>query len=126
MVNLIINNPNLMTCPDYTTPDYQAMRAIFITNQTNEAQAMQILWDAWTAGNDAEKVIWQHEEAQKAADSIDTKRILHEAQEAAIEAKRQAQDIVHVEEVKKNKGKYTPILNWPPPSKLPKLVLEYA
>jgi hypothetical protein len=33
---------------------------------------------------------------------------------------------VCAEEVKKNKGKYTPILNWSPPSKLPELVSEYA
>ena len=77
-----------MTCPDYTTPDYKVMRAIFITNQTNEAQAIQILQDAWMAGNDAKKVIWQCEEARKAADAIDAERILHEAQDAAIEAER--------------------------------------
>jgi hypothetical protein len=49
-----------MACPDYTTLDYQATRAIFITN---EAQAIQILWDAWMAGNDAENVIWEYKEA---------------------------------------------------------------
>jgi hypothetical protein len=62
-MNNLINNPNLMTCSDYTTPDYQATRAIFIMNQTNDAQAVQILCNAWIAGNEAEKVIWQCEEA---------------------------------------------------------------
>jgi len=78
------------------------------------------------AGNDAKKVIWQCEEAQRAADVAEAEQISCKAQEAAIEAERQVQNTAHTEEVRKNKGKYIPILNWPPLSRLPEMVSEYA
>jgi hypothetical protein len=36
------------------------------------------------------------------------------------------QNTAHAEEVRKNKGKYIPIPNWPPSSKFPEMVSEYT
>ena len=46
--------------------------------------------------------------------------------ESHMRHKRQVQNTVHAEEVRKNKGKYIPIPNWPPLSRLPEMVSEYT
>jgi len=55
---LLQNDPNDVACPDFASVDYTEARVALITDAMDDATAVMLLTQAWTAGNKAEKAIW--------------------------------------------------------------------
>jgi hypothetical protein len=57
----IRNDPNFNVCPDYASDVFAKSRAQLVNDNTNEAQAIQLLKDIWEANNNSNKVVWQRQ-----------------------------------------------------------------
>ncbi|KAG2094814.1 hypothetical protein BD769DRAFT_1395077 [Suillus cothurnatus] len=55
----IRNDSNFNVCPDYASDVFANSRAQLVNDNTNEAQAIQLLKDIWEANNNSDKVAWQ-------------------------------------------------------------------
>ncbi|KAF8802838.1 hypothetical protein BYT27DRAFT_7111300 [Phlegmacium glaucopus] len=105
----IQSDPNLLECPDFASQVYAAARAPFINLTTTEDQAIQFLKDLWKAGNQADKVTWQHQNEADNAALMEHDRLLSEADLQKAQAEIVEAESLHREEIKKKKIKYIPI-----------------
>lgn len=53
-----MNNPNEVTCPNFTLEDYTEACNAMIGENIDEAAAIVMLVNVWNTNNAAEKVIW--------------------------------------------------------------------
>ncbi|KAG2740973.1 hypothetical protein P692DRAFT_20752114 [Suillus brevipes Sb2] len=106
----IRQDPNLEVCPDYASDAFAQTRALLENDQVNQEQAVQMLRNIWEANNNAAKARWQvqrEEDRRRQEDhrlrneeeQADRERLQIEEAEAALKEDR-----------KKNKFKYTPII----------------
>jgi len=119
-------DPALIQCPDFGAELYAATRAPFVNAHTTNEQAIQLLINVWTAGNDLEKAQWQdqvHNDHAEQAEHILLEQ--HAAQQRMLLAAQEQEDI-RKEEMKKNKSKYIPIPDRPMPSISPVFASNYA
>ncbi|KDQ53134.1 hypothetical protein JAAARDRAFT_137548 [Jaapia argillacea MUCL 33604] len=95
MADRITHNPNLEVAPNFADDTYAGIRNMLVNAGKTEAEALQDLLDAWTAGNARQRETWAQQEA---AD-----RNLQEAQ-AQVErdaAEQQRQELEHEAELER-------------------------
>ncbi|EPS98849.1 hypothetical protein FOMPIDRAFT_1079119, partial [Fomitopsis schrenkii] len=125
MANLLVD-PNTLVAPDYTLEHYAESRLPLVEAGLTEEQAAAILTRIWTAGNEHDKQVWQERaiaEAQAARDQA------FAAQEAANQRRELGQleaEKARKDELKRNRDKYVPIPDRPPPSGPLVLAAPYA
>ncbi|KAL6309303.1 hypothetical protein BKA93DRAFT_711950, partial [Sparassis latifolia] len=119
-------NPASLECPDYASDTYAATRAPLVNDHTTNEQAIQLLVNIWKAGNDAEKVSWQHQMEEHEAEVAEQVRLAAEADNDAQEAQLAEQANVRKEEIKKNRAKFAPIPDRDVPTIAPVIAANYA
>ena len=119
-------DPGLLECPDFASDVYQAARAPFINDATTEEQAIQLLKDLWTAGNNADKVKWQQQIIDDDEALTEARRLQVEADAAKAQAEIDETETLRKEEMKKNKVKYLPIPDRDVPTIAPVIASNYA
>ncbi|KAH9941521.1 hypothetical protein B0H21DRAFT_658035, partial [Amylocystis lapponica] len=122
----ILLDPNTLECPDYASEAYAAIRQPFIAGAMTDEQAVALLVNSWTFGNNADKAAWQ---AQLDEDVAAAEERVHLAAEAEAQRKEAAQldaEQVQKEDMKKNRGKYVAIPLRPPPKREHVLPAGYA
>lgn len=119
-------DPGLLECPDFTSPTYAASRAPLINENANEEQAVQLLRDVWTAGNDADKIRWQVQTEEDDALIAERQRVQAEAEDLRIQNEFEEAETLRKEEMKKNKSKYLPIPDRDVPTVAPVFASSYA
>jgi hypothetical protein len=119
-------NPNLLECPDFASPTYEAARAPFINENTTEEVAIQLLKDIWNAGNEADKVRWQVQSDEDNALRAEQLRIQADADDLRAQAEVEEAEALRKEDVKKNKTKYIPIPDRDVPSVAPVFASNFA
>ena len=119
-------NPALLESPDYASPTYALARAPLINANTTEEQAIQILKDIWTAGNDADKLTWQLQVDEDEALLTEQRRVQSEVDDLRAQAEVEEAETLRKDEVKKNKSKYLPIPDRDVPTVAPVVAANYA
>ena len=112
-------NPNDTVCPDYTSQEHAELREPLIGNGSTNAQAAQLLTAIWHKQHGTDCQQW---DVQTAADTAqeDNQQAQHQQEKKRIEDEAEKERLeVEKEERKKNKAKYTPILNRPIPLQQP-------
>jgi hypothetical protein len=111
----ILFNPGLLECPDFTSDTFVISRAPFINANTTEQQAIQLLRDIWTAGNDADKVRWQLQLDEDEA-ALAERHLQMQSDNLVAQTEVEEAEAARKDELKKNKSKYLPILDRDVPS----------
>ena len=119
-------DPGLLECPDYASATYAAARVPFVNPNTTEAQAIQLLRDIWTAGNDADKARWQLQNLEDDTLRTEQRRVQAEAYDLRAQAEVEEAEALRKEEIKKNKSKYLPIPDRDVPTIAPVIASNYA
>ncbi|KAF8965575.1 hypothetical protein BDZ97DRAFT_1602459, partial [Flammula alnicola] len=109
-------NPNNETCPDFTGPDFLQARTDFQSDTVTDAQAAEILEKAWKANNTSQRAIWQRRADDDAAAAKAIEEQAVQAEAARAEELAKDLEIARRDEIKKNKEKFLPIPDRPPPS----------
>src|SRR6266446_5934876 len=122
----ILIDPSLLDCPDFASDTYAAARAPFVVHPTTEEQAIQLLIDLWTAGNNADKAKWQQQIVEDEAAITETRRQQLEADAVKAQAEIDEAETLRKEEMKKNKSKYLPIPDRDVPTIAPVIASNYA
>ena len=123
---LLQNDPNDVACPDFASVDYTEARVALITDVVDDATAIMLLTQAWTASNKAEKAIWARQMGAEAKARADAERQAHELQALRDTAHDLEHQALRTEEQKKNRVKYLPIPIRPPPTTAPEIPSSYA
>jgi hypothetical protein len=97
----------------------------FINANTTKQQAIQLLRDIWTAGNDADKVRWQLQLDKDEAALVEQRRLQTQSNNLVAQTKVEEAEAARKDELKKNKSKYLPILDRDVPSISPVIVFSY-
>ncbi|KAG1846416.1 hypothetical protein DFJ58DRAFT_843494 [Suillus subalutaceus] len=105
------NNPNFNVCPDYASDGFADTRAQLISDEVTEEQAIQLLKNIWEANNNVDKVAWQCQVAEDREERAHREQLEEEEQERIEQARIQEEEAARKEDRKKNKHKFTPILN---------------
>ncbi|KAG1824071.1 hypothetical protein DFJ58DRAFT_672881 [Suillus subalutaceus] len=105
------NDPNFNVCPDYASDGFANTRAQLISDEVTEEQAIQLLKNIWEANNNVDKVAWQRQVAEDREEHAHRKQLEEEEQERIEQARIQEEEAACKEDRKKNKHKFTPILN---------------
>ena len=108
-------DPGSLVCPDHTSDEFTTLRTALVNPTRTNDEAVQLLNTIWAAKNDAEKVAWQQQLTADEATKAEAERLVKEAETAVTEAQRLEDEAIEKEERKKNKAKYLPILDRPPP-----------
>ena len=122
----IQSDPGLLECPDFASEVYAAARAPFVQPPTTEAQAIQLLRDLWTAGNEADKLKWQQQIEDDDAALTETRRLQSEADTLKAQKEIDEAESLRKEEMKKNKAKFLPIPDRDVPTIAPVIASNYA
>ena len=105
----ITSDPGLLECPDFASPTYVLVWAPLINDNTTEAQAIQLLKDVWSIGNEADKIRWQLQNDEEQAAHDEQLRLQAEADDLRAQAEVEEAEATRKDELKKNKSKYIPI-----------------
>jgi hypothetical protein len=119
-------DPGLLELPDFASASYAVSRAPFINANTTEEQAIQLLKDFWTAGNEADKLKWQLQIDEDNTTSAELLRVQAESDNLRIQAELEEAESFRKEELKKNKSKYLPIPDRDVPSVPRVIASSYA
>jgi hypothetical protein len=119
-------DPSLLECPDFASDIYAAARAPFVNPVTTEEQAIQLLKDLWTAGNEAEKVRWWQQINDDNAALTEARRLQSEADDTRAQAEIDEAETLRKEEIKNIKAKYLPIPDRDVPTIAPVIASNYA
>ena len=101
----ITSDPGLLDCPDFASPTYALVQAPLINDNTTEAQAIQLLKDVWSVGNEADKIRWQLQNDEDQAAHDERLRLQAEADDLRAQAEVEEAEATRKDEVKKNKSK---------------------
>ena len=77
---LLQNDPNDAACLDFASVDYTEACIVLITDVVDDATAIMLLTQAWTAGNKAEKAIWAQQIRLEAKARADAEQQAHKLQ----------------------------------------------
>jgi hypothetical protein len=102
-------NPGLLEYPDFASLTYEATRAPLVNDNTTELQAIQLLRDIWSAGNEADKIRWQLQIEDDEALRLEQMHLREEAEALKAQAQVDEAEVLRKEELKKNKFEYIPI-----------------
>ena len=119
-------NPSLLECPDFSSPTYAAVRGPLVNDNTTEEQAIQLLKDVWTAGNEVDKGIWQTQVDEDEALQADQSRVRAEADELRIQKEIEEAEALRKDDMKKNKSKHLPIPDRDVPTVAPVFASNYT
>ena len=119
-------NPSLLECPDFSSPIYAAVRGPLVNADTTEEQAVQLLKDVWTAGNVADRGIWQTQVDEDEALRVEQLRVRTEADELRIQKDIEEAEALRRDDIKKNKSKHVPIPDRDVPTVAPVFASNYA
>ncbi|KAH9932402.1 hypothetical protein B0H21DRAFT_760592 [Amylocystis lapponica] len=122
----LVTDPNGLECPDNGSATFTNARARFVNANMTEEQAIAALRDIWQAGNDEDKVLWQHQLEQDAVDAAEQARLTDEARDQRQEAARLEEEAARKEEVKRHRSKYIAIPLRDAPSITPIFPSPYA
>jgi hypothetical protein len=106
----IRNDPNFNMCPDYASDFFANSRAQLVNDNTNEAQAIQLLKDIWEANNNSNKVVWQCQVAEDREERAHHEQMEEEERERLEQLRAEEEETARKEDRKKNKHKFMPIL----------------
>ncbi|KAJ7735840.1 hypothetical protein DFH07DRAFT_987041 [Mycena maculata] len=82
----LLSDPNLATCPDYTSEAFQGLRGRI--DADDDEAAITFLIESWTTNNDQEKAQWALQlEADKEVEEADAARRQQDADKLAEEAR---------------------------------------
>ncbi|KAH9940249.1 hypothetical protein B0H21DRAFT_812254, partial [Amylocystis lapponica] len=116
-------DPNSLVQPDYTLPDFEAIKQPLVDHGFTEEQAVALLNTLWTVTNNRDKVAWQAQlDAAAAADEQRAQDLLAAEQHRALEAMQEAERARKDE----NRDKYLPIPMRPTPQAGLVLAAPYA
>ena len=118
-------DPGLLECPDFASPTYVASCGPLINENANEEQAIQLLRDVWTAGNEADKIRWQVQTDKDDALIAERQHIQTEAEDLRIQNEFEEAETLRKDEMKKNKSKYLPIPDRDVPTIAPVFASSY-
>ena len=119
-------DPSLLECPDFSSPTYAAFRGPLVNDNTTEEQAIQLLKDVWTAGNEVDRGIWQTQVDEDEALRADQSRVRAEAEELRIQKEIEEAEALRRDDIKKNKSKHLPIPDRDVPTVAPVFASNYA
>lgn len=119
-------DPGLLECPDFASDTYAAARAPFVVPPTTEEQAIQLLVNIWTAGNNADKVKWQQQITDDELALTEARRLQADADAVRAQTEIDDAELLRKEEMKKNKSKYIPIPDRDVPTIAPVIASNYA
>jgi hypothetical protein len=119
-------NPSLLECPDFSSPTYTLVRAPLINDNTNEAQAVQLLKDVWNAGNEADRTRWQLQVDEDETLRLEQLRVQAEADDLRLQKEVEEAEALRKDDLKKNKSKYIPIPDRDVPTVAPVFASSYA
>ena len=122
----ILFDPGLLECPDFASPTYAAVRVPLINPNVTEEQAVQLLKDVWTAGNEADKTRWQVQVDEDKTLHDEQLRLQSEAEDLRARTQIEEAESLRKEEMKKNKSKYLPIPDRDVPTTAPVIASNYA
>ncbi|PPQ86436.1 hypothetical protein CVT24_010142 [Panaeolus cyanescens] len=120
MAPILVLDPNLAVCPDFTTEAHATSRLALTNLNLTEEQAVDFLKTAWQNENNAAKIVWGQQLAERQEAEEEEARVARENAEAKAAAEREELEAVAVELKKKYKAKFLPIENdTPMPDHLP-------
>jgi hypothetical protein len=122
----VLSDPGLLECPDFASPTYAAARVPFVNLNVTEEQAVQLLKDVWTAGNEADKNRWQVQNDEDNALRAEQLRLRSEAEDLRAQTQIEEAETLRKEEMRKNKSKYLPIPDRDVPTIAPVMASNYA
>jgi len=125
-MNRLTIDPSLQECPDYQSETYTESRAPLISGDTTEAQAVQFLRTIWIAGNNADKTRWAAQLQNDENERAHHLRLNDERVAQLEEVQRIEKEDAQKEEIKKNKAKYTPLVDRDVPTEPPVVASLYA
>jgi hypothetical protein len=115
-------NPNEAIRPDFATIEHQEAHQQLVDEGLSEEQAARSLTALWTLKNNADKVRW----AEKQERLENLRRGEEEENEQRQQALRDEEEAARLEERKKNKSKYAPLIRAKVPSDLTIIPAQYA
>ncbi|KAJ2913980.1 hypothetical protein MD484_g6435, partial [Candolleomyces efflorescens] len=110
MADLLVNNPNLEKCPDYSLRVYDGMRQSLQDKGMTELEALDFLKVSWETSNNAARQQWEAQLAEAQAIAAEEARLAKEAEDLRVAAEKEEAEVARREELKKNKEKYLPVL----------------
>ncbi|KZT41087.1 hypothetical protein SISSUDRAFT_1043404 [Sistotremastrum suecicum HHB10207 ss-3] len=119
-------DPNLATCPDYTSDAFATVRALLITPTVPDERAAEILAQAWADGNAVERTQWAEQVAEDEVTEEARRKIVRDTEAQRLKAIEDERQEAAKEEKKKNKAKYAPIPQRGIPTRTAVLVAPYA
>lgn len=125
MANIPVD-PNTLEAPDFALEHYAESRQPLVEAGLTEEQAIAVLTRTWTAGNERDKQAWQERTNAEAQATRDQALAAEEAANQRRELDKQEAEQARKDELKKNRDKYVPIPDRPPPSGSLVLAAPYA
>lgn len=119
-------NLSLLECLDFASDTFAVSCTPFINIDTTKEQAIQLLRDIWTTGNDVNKLRWQIQLDKDEAAMVEHCRIQSESDDLRIKAEVAEAELARKEELKKNKSQYIPILDRDVPMLAPVIASSYT
>ncbi|KAG2096075.1 uncharacterized protein F5147DRAFT_716935 [Suillus discolor] len=115
-------NPNEAIRPDFTTQEHENARQKLIDEGFNADQAARSLSALWTLTNNADKERWALEQRRR----HEAEQREEEEQEERRQLIKDEQEAAHLEDRKKNKNKYAPLVRGKVPSDPTIIPAQYA
>ena len=84
----LVVDPNTTQCPDYSLDIYHAVRAPFVTPNSDHEQAAAILTTVWEAQNAVERQQWQDQSDQDAVERRLEREQLERLQQEEVDKER--------------------------------------
>ncbi|KAF8167640.1 hypothetical protein B0H34DRAFT_646739 [Crassisporium funariophilum] len=115
------NDPNTLTCPDFSSEIYAQLRLMYITWNPDATDADEVLHlaDSWHTANGADKIAWNVQQALDRDNEAKLERQKQEDADLAAEKLRLNQETLRQDDMKKHKAKYLPILHRDVPDQPP-------
>ncbi|KAG1731163.1 hypothetical protein EDD22DRAFT_1045437 [Suillus occidentalis] len=119
---MLQENPNLAVQPDFTLQEHQLARQQLVDGGFTDDQAARSLAALWTLANNADKERWnlRQERLQEAREREE------EEEEQRQQLRQEEAEAARLEDRKKNKNKYAPLVRGKAPSDPTILPAQYA
>lgn len=119
---MLVEDPNLAIRPDFASQEHEASRRQLVEEGLSNENAARTLAALWTLANNAEKDRW----ALKQRRLLEARQREEEEEEERQQQRKEEEETARLEERKKNKTKYTPIVRGKVPSDPTILPAQYA
>ncbi|KAG1802848.1 uncharacterized protein HD556DRAFT_1429584 [Suillus plorans] len=119
---MLVEDPNLAIRPDFASQEHEASRHQLVEEGLSNENAARTLAALWTLANNAEKDRW----ALKQRRLLEARQREEEEEEERQQQRKEEEETARLEERKKNKTKYAPIVRGKVPSDPTILPAQYA